>query len=166
MRIERGGDRANGSYEWKSSGCTRFSVSCIVDDDSKRLSGENRVLLEAHCSMVGEPWVNVADGVAMILKYTVEGVVETREHVEVGTVHMDVVTIIGARAPGTFSVRFVIHFSSGKTVEGTMTGTQIITNVGVDVEGRFVGHGDMHIMGSVNDIDGQPGTLILDGYSW
>jgi hypothetical protein len=122
--------------------------------------------LEAHCSMVGEPWVNVADGVAMILKYTVEGVVETREHVEVGTIHMDVVTIIGARAPGTFSARFVIHFSSGKTVEGTMTGTQIITNVGVDVEGRFVGHGDMHIMGSVNDIDGQPGTLILDGYSW
>jgi hypothetical protein len=123
--------------------------------------------LEApNCSMVGEPWVNVADGVAMIMKYTVEGVVETCEHVEVGTIHMDVVTIIGARVPGTFSARFVIDFGSGKTVEGTITGTQIITNVGVDVEGRFVGHGDMHVMGSVNDIDGQPGTLILDGYSW
>jgi len=123
--------------------------------------------LEArNLSMVGESWVNVADGVAMILKYTVEGVVETGEHVKVGTIHMDIVTIIGARAPGTFSAGFVINFYSGKTVEGTMTGTQIVTDVGVDVEGIFVGHGDMHVMGSGNDIDGQPGTMILDGYSW
>ena len=124
--------------------------------------------LEApNCSMVGEPWVNVADGVAMIMKYTVEGIVKTGEHVEVGTIHMDVVTVIGERVRGTFSARFVINFYSGKTVEGTITGTQtIIPDVRVDVEGRFVGHGDMHVMGIVNDIDEQAGTLIFDGYSW
>lgn len=117
-------------------------------------------------NVVGEMWGKNVDGIAVVMKYAVEGVVETREHVVVGTLHLDVFTILWASGPSPVSARFVISLYSGKTIVGTIAGTQTVTSAGVDVRGRFVGHGDMHVMGIVDDIGGQPGTLILDGYSW
>ena len=70
-------------------------------------------------------------------------------------------------AQGTSIVQFVITFDNGRIVEGvakarivhpTIDGNQI-------VEGQFVGHGDMHVVGVLQNIEVGSG-FALNGYSW
>ena len=122
--------------------------------------------LEAHVDIVGQMQVHIADDTTYILRYTVEGFVETREHVDVGTISMDVVTIQRVRTPATVSAQFLINLDSGETIKGIATGTETFFPDGsIDLDGKFVGHGDMHVMGEVHELPG-PGAFYFDGNSW
>jgi hypothetical protein len=123
--------------------------------------------LEAHVWPVGEMRLHLADGAVGIWKYAVEGFVETSEPVEVGTINMDIIVIGRARKAATVSGQFVIDFYSGETVEGTITGTEMVypSSGIVELDCKFVGHGDIHVMGEVHALP-DPGVIYFEGYSW
>ena len=65
----------------------------------------------------------------------------------------------------TITAQFVINFYSGAIIEGTIT--MEVTYGGVIVsEGKFVGHGDMHVIGDIYNVPGSTSAIVLDGYSW
>jgi len=72
---------------------------------------------------------------------------------------------------GWAQMRFVMEFDSGayagKVVEGIGNGDVVLfpTGGGQPIGGEFVGHGDMHVKGSIGPIEVASGCKFV-GYSW
>lgn len=114
-------------------------------------------------------WMHQADDSRAIMKVTEEGEIRDAEDNVIGTFAFDIIEGISLKTGrGTASGHFTIDFDSGATVEGTLTAKiQMYLNNPYqppDVDGKFVGHGDMHVMGDLY-LD-SASLLIFDGYSW
>lgn len=102
------------------------------------------------------------------MKLTEGGIIKDTQDQQVGTFALDIIEVVSIRTGrGTASGHFVIDFDTGETVEGTLTAKIQMyidnPNQPPDVDGKFVGHGDMHVMG---DLYLMAEFLIFDGYSW
>jgi hypothetical protein len=112
-------------------------------------------------------WVHQTDKNFVIAKIIEGGNVEFTPGEPVGTWTMDIIEIITAGAKATVAGHLVINFDSGTTIEGTVNAR--IPNFALqppDIDGKFVGHGDMHVeceLGVI--IEGYTPVLILEGYS-
>ena len=121
-------------------------------------------------------WEHPADNSHLIMKIVEGGNVESEDGQTVGTWAMDIVEVLsGKTGRGTASGHLGIDFNSGVSVEGTITAKiqmYIGTSLPPDVDGKFVGHGDMHVMSDLYLIMEERGAgnfvpvLVLDGYSW
>jgi hypothetical protein len=114
-------------------------------------------------------WMHQADDSRGIMKITEEGEVRNAEGDAVGTFTFDLIETISMKTGrGTASGHFTINFYSEVTIEGTLT-AKIQMDIDnpmqpPDVDGKFVGHGDMHVMGDLY-LD-SASLLIFNGYSW
>lgn len=116
-------------------------------------------------------WEHFADNRRVIWHLVEEGVVKDSLGQEVGTIALDVVETIDVKTgKGTVSAKYEINFYNGAMIEGTMTGKiqlYIGTTNPPDLNGKFVGHGDLHVMGDIYLLmEGINAVLVLDGYSW
>lgn len=114
-------------------------------------------------------WSHQADNSQVIMKLTEGGIIKDAQDEQVGTFALDIIEVVSIRTGrGTASGHFVIDFDTGETVEGTLTAKIQMymdnPNQPPDVDGKFVGHGDMHVMGDLY-LD-SASLLIFDGYSW
>jgi len=112
-------------------------------------------------------WVHQTDKNFVIAKIIEGGNVEFTPGEPVGTWTMDIIEIIKAGAKATVAGHLVIDFDSGTTIEGTLNAR--IPNFALqppDIDGKFVGHGDMHVECELRVIiEGYTPVLILEGYS-
>jgi hypothetical protein len=101
------------------------------------------------------------------MKLTEGGIIKDAQDEQVGTFALDIIEVVSIKTGrGTASGHFVINFDTGATIEGTLTAKiqmYIGTPTPPDVDGKFVGHGDMHVMG---DLYLMAEFLVFDGYSW
>jgi hypothetical protein len=116
-------------------------------------------------------WTHQADGSHGIMKIIEGGNVEFVPGETAGTWTMDIIEILSIKTgAGIASGHLVINFNFGTTVEGTITAKiqmHIGTNQPPDVDGKFVGHGDMHVKCDLYLImEGNAAIIVLDGYSW
>jgi hypothetical protein len=112
-------------------------------------------------------WSHQADNSQVIMKLTEGGIIKDTQDEQVGTFALDIIEVVSIKTGrGTASGHFVINFDTGATIEGTLTAKiqmYIGTPTPPDVDGKFVGHGDMHVMG---DLYLMAEFLVFDGYSW
>jgi hypothetical protein len=112
-------------------------------------------------------WSHQADNSQVIMKLTEGGIIKDTQDQQVGTFALDIIEVVSIKTGrGTASGHFVINFDTGATIEGTLTAKiqmYIGTPTPPDVDGKFVGHDDMHVMG---DLYLMAEFLIFDGYSW
>jgi hypothetical protein len=112
-------------------------------------------------------WSHQADNSQVIMKLTEGGIIKDAQDEQVGTFALDIIEVVSIKTGrGTASGHFVINFDTGATIEGTLTAKiqmYIGTPTPPDVDGKFVGHGDMHVMG---DLYLMAEFLVFDGYSW
>lgn len=131
----------------------------------------NDFYLKVYATAAYYEWEHFADNRLVIWHVVEEGVVKDSLGQAVGTIALHAVETIDVETgKGTVSVKYEINFYSGAMIEGTMTG-KIQIYIGTydppDLDGKFVGHGDMHVMGDIYLImEGQTPVLILEGYSW
>jgi hypothetical protein len=113
-------------------------------------------------------WVHQTDKNFVIAKIIEGGNVEFTPGMPVGTWTMDIIEIVTAGAKATVAGHLVIDFDSGTTIEGTLNAR--IPDFALqppDIDGKFVGHGDMHVKCELAVIiEGYTPVLILEGYSW
>jgi len=129
----------------------------------------NDFYLKMYVTAFNLEWQHLADKRRVILHLTEEGIVKDSQNQEMGTIALDVVEIIDLKTDkATVSAKYEIDFYSGAIIEGTMNGKlQNATRGTPNLDGKFVGHGDMHVMGDIYLImEGMIPVLILDGYSW
>lgn len=109
-----------------------------------------------------------ADETQIITHYIEECILKDNTDATVGTISIDALHIINMKTgKATVAGQFIINFYSGETIEGTFTSkVAYFTPQPPDVDGKFVGHGDMHVKGVIYDIPESPTDFILDGYSW
>jgi hypothetical protein len=127
--------------------------------------------LKALATTMNVEWSHQADDSLGIMKLTEGGIVRDAQDQEVGTFAFDLIETISMKTGrGTASGHFAINFNSGATIEGTITAKiqmYIGTYLPPDVDGKFVGHGDMHVMGDLYlMIEGANAFIVFDGYSW
>ena len=113
-------------------------------------------------------WMHQADNQLVVAKIIEGGNVEFIPGQPVGTWTMDIVEIIRATGQATVSGHLVINFDSGSTIEGTVTARMPnFASQPPDVDGKFVGHGDMHAECDLYVImEGNTPIIVLEGYSW
>lgn len=127
--------------------------------------------LKALATTMNVEWSHQADDSLGIMKLTEEGEVRYAEGDVVGTFAFDLIETISMKTGrGTASGHFTINFNSGATIEGTVTAKiqmYIDTPTPPIVDGKFVGHGDMHVMGDLYlNTEDTTSFVIFDGYSW
>jgi len=127
--------------------------------------------LRAIATAINVEWSHQADYSLVIMRVTEEGILNNTQGLTVGTWTIDVIETMSIKSgKGTASAQFVMNFYSGATIEGTMTAKiqyYIGTTLPPDVDGKFVGHGDMHVIGDLHLIvEGINAILVFDGYSW
>jgi len=116
-------------------------------------------------------WSHQADNSLIIMRVIEGGILNNTEGETVGTWTIDVVESISIKSgKGTAAGHFVMDFYSDTTIEGTLT-AKIQMDIGTpnppDVDGKFVGHGDMHVIGALYlVVEGANMFLVFDGYSW
>ena len=116
-------------------------------------------------------WSHQADDSLVIMRIIEGGILNNTEGQTVGTWTIDVIESISIKSgKGTASGHFVMNFYSDATIEGTLT-AKIQMDIGTtnppDVDGKFVGHGDMHVIGGLYlVVEGANAILVFDGYSW
>jgi hypothetical protein len=113
-------------------------------------------------------WWHQTDKQYVIAKIIEEGNVEFTPGEPVGTWTLDVIEIIRAGAKATIAGHLVINFDSGTTIEGTVN-VKIpnFASQPPDIDGKFVGHGDLHAECELDVIlEGSTSVIILEGYSW
>jgi len=112
----------------------------------------------------------------VIYRLTQNGFVNDESGNETGTITIDglLTQLKGPEPPtnGTILVRFIIRFYSGVTIEGALY-ADITRYPGIPpqpdqiiIDGRFVGHGDMHVAGIVKNNPHYISGFALEGYSW
>jgi len=114
-------------------------------------------------------WMHQADNSQVIMKVTEGGIIKGKQDQQVGTFAFDIIEVVSIKTGrGTASGHFTLNYDTGETIEGTFTAKiqMYIDNPyqPPDVDGKFVGHGDMHVMGDLY-LD-SASLLIFDGYSW
>ena len=114
-------------------------------------------------------WSHQADNSLGIMKVTEGGPVRNAQGQDVGTFAFDLVEVISLKTGrGIAAGHFTIDFDSGVSIEGTVTAKiqMYFAPPGQlpDVDGKFVGHGDMHVMGDLY-LDTNA-FVVFDGYSW
>jgi len=116
-------------------------------------------------------WSHQADNSLVIMRVIEGGILNNTQGQTVGTWTIDVIESISIKSgKGTASGHFVMNFYSDATIEGTVT-AKIQMYIGTtnppDVDGKFVGHGDMHVIGALYLlVEGANIFLVFDGYSW
>jgi len=131
----------------------------------------NDFYLKVYATAAYFEWEHFADNRRVIWHLVEEGIVKDGLNLEVGTIVLDVVETIDIKTgKGTVSAKYEINFYTGAMIEGTMTG-KIQMYIGTydppDLDGKFVGHGDMQVMGDIYlVVEGIAVVLVLDGYSW
>ena len=132
----------------------------------------NDFYLKMHATAFNVEWEHFADHRRVIWHLVEEGVVKDGLGSEVGTIALDVMeTFDNETGKGTVSAKYEINFyAHGEMIEGTMTGKlqfYIGTTKPPELDGKFVGYGDMHVMGDAYIIvEGMIPVVVLDGYSW
>ena len=125
--------------------------------------------LKALATTMSVEWSHQADNSRGIMKLTEGGIVRNAQDQEMGTFALDLIETLSMKTgAGTASGHFAINLNSGATIEGTITAKiQMYSNLPPDVDGKFVGHGDMHVMGDLYlMIEGTNAFIVFDGYSW
>ena len=134
----------------------------------------NDFYLKMYPTTVNVDWQHWADNKLVIFHLTEGGIVNNYQNVTVGTITIDVVTeVLNPEAQiGTVVGKYEINFDSGEIIKGTITGkVQNPSLPDVQLDAKFVGHGDMNVMGEASIINegthGKPIMVsIFDGYSW
>lgn len=123
--------------------------------------------VEACVTAFNLEWSHQADNSRLIQHMFEEFIVKNTEDEPIGTMTLDIVVIINMKTyQATATGQFVMSLSSA-TIEGTITAK--VTSIGPeeDIDGKFVGHGDMHVKGDIYEKPGAYGSIIIfDGYSW
>lgn len=118
-------------------------------------------------STIGGP-PHGADNSRLLYKATQEGTFADAGGSTLGTFVFEIMEGVSMKTGvGTVSGHFVFNFETGETIEGTITAKiQMYSEPGhlPDVNGKFAGHGDMHVMGDLY-LD-TIGAVVFDGYSW
>jgi len=131
----------------------------------------NDFYLKVYATAFNVEWEHFADDRRVIWHLVEEGVVKDGLGSEVGTITLDVMeTFDMETGKGTVSAKYEIDFYSDEIITGTMTGKlqlYIGTTNPPDLDGKFVGHGDMQVIGDIYLlVEGMAVVLVLDGYSW
>ena len=146
---------------------TLFLASPMTMVNASRTT--NDFYLKVYMTAVSVEWEHFADDRQAIGHVVEEGVVKDGLDSEVGTITLDVVEIIDIKTNNaTVTAKYEINFNSDEIIKGTMTGKiQNFAATPPDLDCKFVGHGDMHVMGNIYVImEGMIPVLVLDGYSW
>jgi hypothetical protein len=119
-------------------------------------------------SITGES--HQADDSRLLYKATEEGIIEDAGGLTLGTFVFEVTEGVDMKTGiGTASGHFVFSFETGETIEGTMIAKlhMYAPPTPPDVNGKFVGHGDKHVMGDLYlVIEGTNAFTVFDGCSW
>ena len=109
-----------------------------------------------------------ADDAVVVIMGVLEGNVEDEIGHTVGIITLDKFVLIRnfITQTSTMTAQFVINFDTGAIIEGTMTLKVKYIPPPIVSEGKFVGHGDMNVIGDIHNVPDDPSATVLEGYSW
>ena len=125
--------------------------------------------LKVYFTTLDIEWQHNADNKVVIMHLTQGGIVKDGLNVELGKITLNIIEVLNIESlTGTVTAKYEIKYYSGEIIKGTMTGKlQNAILQEVELDGKFVGHGDMHVKGEIYLImEGGAQILVLDGYSW
>jgi hypothetical protein len=112
-------------------------------------------------------WGHGADNTRILYKVSEQGTFEDASGAILGTFVFEIIEGVSAKTGlGTAAGHFVFNYATGEIIEGTVTAKLHVYPPPTlpEVDGRFEGHGDMHVTGDL--YLNTSGLLVFDGYSW